>query len=189
MHFIKEKKILLYFLFTFFLIFFTESINYPMLNQAVKSDVIVVLDGGKGRLEKAVELYKKGYARTLIIAPENYKKEGINKNKAINYGVNPNDIIVEHKSTSTYNTIFNINYILKTNKFNSAIIVTNDYHMKRVIYIFNKYKYKNYEFYYVTSTNEKGERWFESENALNIWYSELRKNIGYRLGMYKFIDE
>ncbi|WP_414052806.1 YdcF family protein [Macrococcus animalis] len=184
---LKFKIIII--LFCCITIFFLDSIIHPTYNQRIKSDVIVVLAGDKGRLEKAVELYKQGYAKNIILTPVSFENNGLNAGNAMKLEVDSNDIISEYKSTSTFNTIQNINKIMDENKFTSAIIVTSDYHMKRTIMTFNKYKYKNYSLHYVSSHDLQGRKWYERSDRFKVWFSELKKLTGYRLHLYKFIDE
>lgn len=166
--------------------FVADSLIHPIYDQRKISNVIVILGGDEGRLHKGVQLYKQGYAKKILLSPtsKNFSRED-----AIKLGVKPTDIIVENKSTSTFNTVKNVNIIMNYYKFNSAIIVTSDYHMKRTIFSFNKEKSDKYNVFYVSAFDTQGKKWYQRRNSLEIWFSEFKKLTGYRLHLYKFIDE
>lgn len=64
----------------------------------VKSDVIIVLSGGEGRLEKGVELFKEGFAPYLLLS--NGSVDQLYQ-RALQLGVPADSIILENQSTST----------------------------------------------------------------------------------------
>lgn len=166
-----------------------ESLILPESNQTIHSDVIVVLNGDTGRIEKGVELYKQGYSNKVLLSPVSNEKNGLNIKKANSLGLPFNNIITESKSTTTYSNVITLNEIMKTYNFKSAIIVTSDYHMKRTIWAFDRFKSNDYDVHYVSSLDLYGRRWYERPNKFNIWFSEFKKLTGYRLRLYKFIDE
>ncbi|MCE4955666.1 YdcF family protein [Macrococcoides caseolyticum] len=165
-----------------------DSLIHPIFNQRYKSDVIVIIGGDEGRLEKGIELYKQGYAPKILLSPISMKKGGLTVKKAELLGVKKGDIITENKSTSTYNTVFNVCKVMDYFKYRKAIIVTSDYHMKRTIMVFKNVDKKKYNFYFVSSLYKNEFRWYNRPNSIFIWYNEFKKIIGYRLKLYKFID-
>ena len=95
----------------------------------MKADVMIVLSGDSGRLEKAASLYKEGYASYVILTRAN--GEGVKVQKAIELGIPENRIIPEDKATSTYTNAFYSKSLMEKYNFTSAIVVSSDYHMKR----------------------------------------------------------
>ncbi|MDP4181704.1 MAG: YdcF family protein [Bacillota bacterium] len=114
------------------------------------SDVLIVLGcqiWGEGpslmleyRLQNALALYKKGVAKSIIVSggqgsdektsEANVMKKWLIKNKV------PEDIIFEEdKSTSTYENLKFSKKIMKEKGFKSAVIVTNDYHIFRALWL------------------------------------------------------
>src|SRR5687768_4087705 len=93
-----------------------------------KVDVIVVLSGGEGRLEKAMELYESGYASKLIVS--NGLADNLWENAALLLPTN--SIILEEKADSTYESAVYVKKLMNKYKFHSAIVVSSDFHMRRV---------------------------------------------------------
>lgn len=118
-------------------------------------DCIIVLGGGirgenpspilKDRLDKAIELYKLGLAPKIIMSgdhgKEKYDEVNVMKNYAINKGVPSVDIFMDHAGFSTYDTMYRAKNVFGVKK---AIIVTQEYHMFRSLYIANKLGLKVY---------------------------------------------
>ncbi|MCU7557554.1 YdcF family protein [Macrococcus capreoli] len=159
------------------------------MNQKIKSDAILILGGDEGRLEKGAALYKEGLAHRVILSPVSDSKDGLSVLNAVKLGIPLSAIIVENKSTSTFNTVDTINKIMIYNKFKSAIVVTSDYHMKRTMMVFDENNKYNFQFHFVTSLDKFGNRWYERTDRFDIWISEFKKMMGYRLHLYNFIDE
>lgn len=93
----------------------------------------------KDRLDKAIELYKKGYAKTIIMSgakrKNNYDEAEVMKSYAIDNGVPEDIIIMDHYGYSTYDTIYRAK---NTYNISKAIVVSQNYHLFRNIYIANK---------------------------------------------------
>jgi uncharacterized SAM-binding protein YcdF (DUF218 family) len=138
---IKKSKIKFY-LFIFIcmitVLFFAFSGRFLVINeQPLISDVIIVLGGDIGRIEKGVELFKAGYAPYIMVSdggtrnhPSTGQAEKMIK-EAIELGVPKTAIIPELRSQSTYgNAVYSLDLIKKYN-FRSALVVSSDYHMLR----------------------------------------------------------
>lgn len=169
--------------------FVIDSLIHPIKEQKIKSDVIVVLGGDEGRLEKAVELYKQGYASKILLSPISPLPGGLSISEANKLGIPREAILVESGSSSTRNTIYYLNNIMINYNFKSAIIVTSDYHMRRTMMTFDKYKSSTFTIHYVSALDLKGRKWYERPDKFKIWYTEFKRLTGYRLHLYKFIDE
>lgn len=112
-------------------------------------DCIVVLGAGvwddrpshmlEDRLLTAIELYNKGVAPKIIMSGDhgriNYDEVNIMKNFAIEHGVPSEDIFMDHAGFSTYDSIYRAKEIFGADKI---IIVTQEYHLYRALYIANK---------------------------------------------------
>jgi len=159
--------------------------------EPTKSDVIVVLGGGdQGRVKQAAELYEEGYAdEVLITASEKDGSTSGLKTVAEHYGIPEEALSVENASTSTYTNALNTVDFMEAEGFESAMIVTSDYHVDRAEFIFDKVNDAGYNFNYIAAQNLEGENWIERENSHDIWFSEMTKMWGYRMGLYKWIDQ
>src|SRR5699024_6140524 len=155
----------------------------------VKVDVIILVGGGdEGRMKKAAELYHEGYAKNVIITPENEKIYSQSTEFAMDLGILEKSIIEESDATSTYTNATNSLHIMKTKGFESALVVTSDYHLKRTEMIYNRVN-DDFSLKYIASRGKNGEAWYEKQYAFEIWLTEFYKIWAYKLGLYHFIDK
>ncbi len=118
-----------------------------------KSDAIIVLGaklwGDKPapmlqyRLEKALELYNEGYGDKIIVSGAQGHDELITealamKNYLVENGVPADVILEEDNSYSTYQNLYYSNKIMKENELESAVIVSNNFHVHRSLMIANR---------------------------------------------------
>ncbi len=115
-----------------------------------KTDCILVLGAGvkpdgtpskmlKDRLDKGIELYKKGVASKILLSGDNGTVE-YNEVKAMatyikNGGVPGEDIFLDHAGFSTYESIYRARDVFKVKK---CTVVTQRYHEYRTLYIANR---------------------------------------------------
>ncbi len=119
-----------------------------------KADCIIVLGcqvkpGGtpshmlQDRLDRAIELYKAGVAPKLLMSGDHGTKEydevHAMKNYAINAGVPSEDIFMDHAGFSTYESIYRAKEIFEAE---NVIIVTQEYHLYRALYIAKQFDLK-----------------------------------------------
>ena len=111
-------------------------------------DCILVLGAGiwgnkpshmlEDRLLAGIELYKNGIAPKIIMSGdhgrEEYDEVNIMKEFAIEKGVPSEDIFMDHAGFSSYESIYRAKEIFETKK---VIIVTQEYHLYRSLYIAN----------------------------------------------------
>ena len=136
----------------------TEWLHRPLIlvGALKKSEVIVILSSGAYsngvlgletiyRLKKGMELYKRGWADKIIctggviIRPDNKNIAHLMKEHLVYYGVPFADVLLQDKSTNTYEDIkFLFNKFKKVFDFNHALFVTSCYHTFRVKKILNK---------------------------------------------------
>lgn len=115
-------------------------------------DAIIVLGGGVGesgiagqgyeeRVQYAVELYKKGYADNVVFSSGYtfvFKEPVVMKALAISLGVPEEAIILEDRAGSTYKHIKLVENLLSDRKWNSILLVSSPYHMRRVSLVIRK---------------------------------------------------
>ena len=165
-----------------------DSFYHNYTDEPEDSDVIIVLGGGdQGRMDKAAELYQAGYADTVIMTPigDRFSGEEL-KSIGRHYGINEGDIIIEDDSGSTYTNAEESIEIMEEEGFDSALIVTNDYHIKRARLSFDRLNDGSMTFNYINAMNLSDERWYERENSGTIWMNEFVKTWGYRFGLYNW---
>lgn len=109
--------------------------NYLVVDETPEpADVIIVLSGGNGRAEYGVELYQQGYSDYILFAGSDAAISM--KSTAISNGISEDNILIDSKSTTTYENATNSLNIMKDQNLKTAIIVTSAYHTKRSSLIF-----------------------------------------------------
>ena len=93
----------------------------------------------KDRLDRAVALYKSGAAPKILMSGDHgtkyYDEVGAMKKYALSEGVPSEDIFTDHAGFSTYETVFRAKEVFGVKR---AIIVTQEYHLYRALYIAEK---------------------------------------------------
>ena len=152
------SKIIKYLLILFVVsLFILIGINYYVVNvnknRIINSyddiddvDCILILGAGvrddrpslmlEDRLLKGIKLYKDGVSNKILMSGDhgnyNYDEVNIMKKYAISNGVLSSDIFMDHAGFSTYDSMYRLREIFGVKK---VIIVTQEYHMYRALYI------------------------------------------------------
>lgn len=112
-------------------------------------DCIIVLGAGiwgdkpspmlEDRLLEAISLYENNVSSKIIMSgdhgQEDYDEVNIMKNFAIEKGVPSEDIFMDHAGFSSYESIYRAKEIFEAKK---VVIVTQEYHLYRALYIANQ---------------------------------------------------
>lgn len=90
----------------------------------------------RDRLSRALELYEMGAAPKMLMSDDHGRKEydevGAMKQHAVEHGVPSENVFMDHAGFSTYETVYRAKEIFKVDK---VIIVTQEYHLYRALYI------------------------------------------------------
>lgn len=93
----------------------------------------------RDRLTRGIELYKSGAAPKIIMSGDHgtveYDEVNAMKQFAIDNGVPSSDVFMDHAGFSTYESIYRAKEIFAADKI---IIVTQEYHLTRALYIAEK---------------------------------------------------
>jgi vancomycin permeability regulator SanA len=88
------------------------------------------------RLKRGVELFYLGVAPKLLMSGDhgrtNYDEVDAMKTYAVDHGIASNDVFMDHAGFSTYESIYRAKEIFAAKKI---VIVTQDYHLYRALYI------------------------------------------------------
>ncbi len=121
-----------------------------------KCDAVIVLGASvykdktpspilKERLINAYEIFSDGYAEKIIVSGDHrnddYDEVNTMKNFLIDKGIKDYDILTDDFGLDTYESIYRAKTIFKVN---SLIIATQDFHIKRALYISRKLDIKAY---------------------------------------------
>lgn len=162
LHFLKaSRKALLRWalsgLFLFALIFYTPLLWFAggplkISDKLQKADAIVVLGGGVGetgnpgkstieRSRYAAELYQAGWAPAIIFSSGyvySYQEAEDMKLIATSSDVPPKAILLETKSSNTYENVQFVKDILYQKGWRSILLISAPYHMRRAALVFRK---------------------------------------------------
>lgn len=151
-----------------------------------QADVIIILSGGQGRVEKGVELYQAGYAPYIILSnsAESTSRSGDMLQIAIDLGVPQDVIFTESAAESTYQNAELTLPIMKEHDFHSAIVVSSEFHMRRVKLLFDRvYRKSEIELTYVGSSSwYNAKRWWSDRKSQETTLNEYVKMIGNTFG-------
>lgn len=153
----KKYKRVIYILILIFIIWFivhTVIITVDGLNDDLgKSDVAVILgnkvelDGTpsarlEGRLNKAIELYEKGYFDYIIVSggfgKEGYSEAIVMKEYLVKKGISGESILVDEEGNNSHMTAKNTKKIMDQKGFRTATVISQFYHITRTRLAFNK---------------------------------------------------
>ncbi|KMY51901.1 YdcF family protein [Peribacillus loiseleuriae] len=163
-----------------------EAGDFLVINEKpVKSDVIIVLSGGGiERLEQGVGLYNQGFASYIMIS--NGQEDGLYE-AALKMGVPIDSIILEnHASSTTENALFTKKLMVE-HQFHSAIVVSSNYHMRRVKSNFTKAISKSRIKLLYSSVPDNGydsSRWWKTKEGRQTTYMEYAKLTGNFFGFH-----
>ena len=91
------------------------------------------------RLETSLEVFNEEVGNKFILSGdhgrEDYNEVGAMKDYIKNYNIDEKLIFMDHAGFSTYDTMYRAKNVFKVDK---AIIVTNEYHLPRALYIARK---------------------------------------------------
>jgi vancomycin permeability regulator SanA len=91
------------------------------------------------RLKRGIDLYKQGAAPKIIMSGDHgtveYDEVNTMKRIAIDAGIPSSDVFMDHAGFSTYESIYRAKEIFEADKI---IIVTQEYHLYRALYIAEK---------------------------------------------------
>jgi len=154
------------------------------------ADAIVVVSGGdtQARTGAGVDLYKNGWAETLILSGAAQDKSGPSnaeamKQQAIQAGVPSSAIVIDEESESTQQNAANTETIVANRGYDNVILVTSGYHQRRASLEFNKQAENvNIRNYPVTEDNDWGWFWWATPRGWWLAGGELVKIIAYYLG-------
>ena len=118
-------------------------------------DCILVLGAGvydgkpspmlKDRLDTAVMLFNEGVSEKIIMSgdhmSESHDEVNVMKTYAVEEGIDSSDVFMDHAGISTYDSIYRAKNIFKAKRI---VIVTQEYHLYRALYIAESLGLKSY---------------------------------------------
>jgi uncharacterized SAM-binding protein YcdF (DUF218 family) len=155
--------------------------TFSLRQRDVKTDAIVVLTGGRGRVEEGLRLYREKKGRWLLfigVDPSVQKEDLLRDNKGDQH---TESIILEKVSRNTLeNAIYGRDLILKRD-IRSIRLITSRYHMKRATLLFRNLLPRYVAIYPhpVDSKNLK-EEWWSDQGSFRLLFTEFYKYCMFR---------
>ncbi|CAH2031317.1 YdcF family protein [Trichlorobacter ammonificans] len=148
----------------------------------VQSDAIVVLAGGRGRIEEGVRLFREGKGNELFLVGVDplVRKSDLYRPAA---GDPPYErVILEKTSRNTLENAIFARDILVQHNVRSILLITSRYHLKRAAILFRHALPRDVAIYPypVDSINVK-ERWWQHEGSFKLLFSEFYKYCLFRI--------
>ena len=183
--FVKKRKYVFLLVFMFATFGFLRAGQWLVVNQAPQNaDIIIVLSGGEERMEVASKLLDEGYSNKILLTNV--------------YGFSPQDIsdvesnefaeviYRDDQSTSTLASAKYSKKMMEETKLKSALIVSSEYHMRRVKMNYERtFKGNSYELTYIASDSHyHPQRWWADDYSFGVTGSEYIKMIGNSLGIH-----
>lgn len=171
--------ILLFAVTALFIDFTYKTFSYRQISE--KADAIVVLAGGRGRIEEGVRLFRESRAEYLFLI-------GVDPSvrKSDLYRPQPGDpssdkVIIEKSSRNTLeNSIFGRDLIVR-HDIRSIILITSRYHLKRSSILFRNSLPKDIAIYpYPVDTGKLKESWWSNGGSFQLLFREFYKYSMFR---------
>jgi len=145
-------------------------------------DAVVVLAGGKGRIEEGVRLYREGKGERLFLVGVDPSVKKADLYKDVPEVRSSEQVYLEKVSRNTLeNAIFARELILKNN-VRSMSLITSRYHMKRSLLIFRNILPKDIAIYpHPVAIKSSTEAWWSHGGSLRLLFSEFYKYCLYRI--------
>lgn len=172
-------------------LFFVVFLRLDKGEQPHEVDVIIVPEGATIRAYQAVDLLQAGYSRSdqLIVS-------SATEHNVPNYleaGADSAQLVLEEESTSTWTNATNSVAIMEENGWDSALVVTTDYHTRRTRLSFERAAFgKDLDFTYVSTYYEEDGgapmKYLDHADGRKTGLRETVKYFGYLFGLYHVID-
>ncbi len=140
-----------------------------------KYDCGIVLGGGEledeslSRVDAGINSYRKGFFKKLVFASSKFAEPA--KNYAVGNGVPFDDVVLENLSNTTVgNAYYSKRNVVSPNGWRRSLIISSDFHIPRVRFIFRKVLGDNYmlDFLGVKTSPQRFEGYAERERWLHF---------------------
>lgn len=123
----------------------------------------------RSRMKKAIQLYKEHKTQVLIISGSNvrnmYKEADIMGAYAIQNGVPQEAILYEYKAKNTYENLMYAKLLCKQNKFESILVVSSRFHIRRANFFVKKF----FSDYAMVKTDDSEKRKHYLAEYIRMW--------------------
>ena len=177
--FITLIVILLFAVTVLFIDFTYKTFSYRQLSG--KADAIVVLAGGRGRIEEGVRLFRESRAEYLFLVGVDPSVRKSDLYRPQPGDPSPENVILEKASRNTLeNAIFGRDLIIR-HDIRSIILITSRYHLKRASILFRNSLPMDIVIYpYPVDSNKFKESWWSHGGSFQLLFREFYKYCMFR---------
>lgn len=151
---------------------------FSLKPKSVEADAVVVLAGGKGRVEEGIRLYRSGGGKALYLIgvdPSVRKRDLVKERPG-------EQIFLESMSSNTLENALYARDLLEKRHVRSLQLITSRYHLLRARLIFRSVLAKDVAIYpYPVDTRNFKEEWWRYRGSFRLLFSEFYKYYLYRL--------
>ncbi len=155
--------------------------TFSLRQRNVSTDAIVVLTGGRGRVEEGIRLYRAGRARKLFLVgvdPSVRKADLFTEKKGERGG---EDIILEQSSRNTLENALYSRDLIARYEIRSVQLITSRYHMERAVLIFRSVLPKDIAVYpYPVDSRNLKQEWWRHGGSSRLLFGEFYKYCLFR---------
>jgi uncharacterized SAM-binding protein YcdF (DUF218 family) len=151
--------------------------TFSLSQREVQTDAVVVLAGGRGRVEEGVKLYREGKGHLLFLIGV----DPLVKKRDLYTGAGADNVFLEKNSRNTLENAIYARDLIISHKVRTITLITSRYHMKRATLIFRNALPKDIAIYPhpVDSRNLK-EDWWIHGGSFKLLFSEFYKYCMFR---------
>jgi uncharacterized SAM-binding protein YcdF (DUF218 family) len=154
--------------------------TFSLKQREINTDAIVVLTGGRGRVEEGLRLYREHKALWLFFIGVD---PAVQKGDLLKSGDRDKDegIVMEKVSRNTLENAFYARDLLVKKDIHSIRLITSRYHMKRATLIFRNLLPKDVAIYpYPVDTKNLKQKWWNDGGSFRLLFSEFYKYCLFR---------
>lgn len=155
--------------------------TFSVRQSNAKTDAIVVLTGGRGRVEEGIKLYRENQATWLFLIgvdPLVHKSDLFTEHKGQRGG---EGVFLEKVSRNTLENALQARELIIRKNVRSIKLITSRYHMKRAILIFQNVLPKDVVIYpYPVDSKNLKEEWWSHSGSFRLLMGEFYKYCLFR---------
>jgi uncharacterized SAM-binding protein YcdF (DUF218 family) len=148
----------------------------------VKVDAIVVLAGGRGRVEEGVRLYREHRGERLYLIGVDPSVRKVDLFRELRGGRDGDQVFLEKVSRNTLENALYARELLMNDSVRSMHLITSRYHMKRALLLFRNAFPKDVAIYpHPVTTKASQGGWWSHGGSIRLLFSEFYKYSLFRL--------
>jgi len=155
--------------------------TFSLKSRDVATDAIVVLTGGRGRVDEGIRLYKEGRSEWLLLVGVDplVRKSDLYRDQS---GKGRSErVILEQSSRNTLENALYSRELILGNKINSITLITSRYHMKRATLFFRAVLPRDIAIYpHPVDSRNLVPDWWGHTGSIRLLLSEFYKYTMFR---------